>query len=188
MKLNPFWNRNKKGQIYIYDVFAALILSAVLFYVSLSHFMVSEQNSELVTFDEANDLLGFLTSTKVSDLAQLDTTLNETLGLSIKQHIIFPDTTLAETILTLYYVNLTRLDETLNALDPYILDNHGRFNYRLSLSNETDKFFYNHSNVAFDIDKIQNSAEYSSASILVTYGNLTEVYGPAIMTITVWKD
>ena len=190
MRQNLFCNKNKSGQIYMYDVFIALIIAAVLFYVSVSHFMFQVHTFRVVTFSEANDFIGFLTSAKARDLTQSNKTLNKTLGLSIKERIISPDTTLAEVILVLYYVNKTRLDESLTALDDYVKDDFGRFNYWISLSNDTHKFFYNHSNIGMNDfnDAKERSKEYSSASILVTHANLTTIYGPTVLTATFCKD
>ncbi len=187
MRQSLSWSKHKKSQIYMYDIFVALILASVLFYISFSQFAISGLNTESQTLSQAYELIEFLSSTTVSELTSVDENINEALGLTLKEHIVKPDTSIAETMLVLYYVNDTRLDKFLETLDDFVYDDFGRFNYWISFSNSTDEFFYNHSNVE-DLSSYLTSSEFTSSSVLVTYGNFTKIYGPAILTVTVWKD
>lgn len=168
--------KTKKSQFFTID----LIVGSTLFFVLLTLFLTTRTTTTvLISNQESKDIITFLSSTKVQNLNYIDDDIEETLGTLLKERKILPETTLPELIIILFEEDSTsnkeNLTNFLEQLFSYLSDEYSRFELKLELYDSSNDILYEYPD---GNDQYLNSKEYSSSSIVVTTGNLEEVYGP----------
>lgn len=177
--------KTKKSQFFTID----LIVGSTLFFVLLTLFLTTRTTTTvLISNQESKDIITFLSSTKVQNLNYIDDDIEETLGTLLKERKILPETTLPELIIILFEEDSTsnkeNLTNFLEQLFSYLSDEYSRFGLKLELYDSSNDILYEYPD---GNDQYLNSKEYSSSSIVVTTGNLEEVYGPMGIRIITWK-
>lgn len=177
--------KTKKSQFFTID----LIVGSTLFFVLLTLFLTTRTTTTvLISNQESKDIITFLSSTKVQNLNYIDDDIEETFGTLLKERKILPEATLPELIIILFEEDSTsnkeNLTNFLEQLFSYLSDEYSRFGLKLELYDSSNDILYEYPD---GNDQYLNSKEYSSSSIVVTTGNLEEVYGPMGIRIITWK-